>query len=335
MGGESKANMYPVLGIDISKDKLDVALACAAGAVTVGVFDNRPHGFQQLVRWLRRQLPHLPADELRICLEATGRYGEAVAEYLHAEGYWVSVINPLRLHAYSRSQLRRSKTDRQDAKLLADFAATQELRQWLPMSEQQQTLRELTRQVAELKQSLRRVKNRLDSGLRTPSVRRVLEEQQTLLDKQIADLEAEIQTHLAADPEQAQQYRLLCSIPGLGPITAAKFLAEVPDFRRFDDADQLAAYAGLVPRQCDSGSSVHRKGVLAKGGNSYLRTAFYMPALRAHVYNPVVAALVTRLQAKGKSKMTTIGAVMHKLLVLAYGVLKSGLPFDPNYGHAT
>ena len=105
----------------------------------------------------------------------------------------------------------------------------------------------------------------------------------------------------------------------------------MPDFRQFDSADQLAAYAGLVPKQHFSGTSVHKKPTLAKTGNAFLRTAFYMPALSAARFNPLIAIFSQRLEARGKEKMTIVAAVMHKLLVLAYGVLKSGRPFDPNF----
>ena len=121
------------------------------------------------------------------------------------------------------------------------------------------------------------------------------------------------------------------SIPGISLITAAKFLAEVPDVRTFPRASQLAAYAGLCPRQHLSGTSVRKKPHLSKTGNSYLRTAFYMPALAAMRCNPIIQAFVRRLQERGKNSMTIVGAVMRKLLHIAYGVLKTGKPFDSNY----
>jgi transposase len=131
-----------------------------------------------------------------------------------------------------------------------------------------------------------------------------------------------------------EHYKLLCSIPAVGPILAASFLAEVPDVTFFENAGQLAAYAGLTPTQHDSGTSVHKKGKLSKKGNAHLRSALYMPALCAARYNPLIAAFVARLQANGKAKMTIVAAVMHKLLRLAYGVIKSGRPFDPNFAHS-
>jgi transposase len=125
----------------------------------------------------------------------------------------------------------------------------------------------------------------------------------------------------------------LTSISGIGLLTAAKFLAEVPDVSRFAHAAQLDAYAGLVPRIQQSGQSLRHSG-LNKTGNPWLRTLFYMPALAAHRCNPLIQALVDRLTRKGKAKMTIVVAVMRKLLHLADGVLKTGKPFDPHHDSA-
>ncbi len=319
--------MYPVLGIDVSKAKIDVALCVSASAVTTATFSNSASGFAGLDKWVNRQTE----QPLHACLEATGRYGDAVASHLYAQDHIVSVVNPSRIHAYGRSKLRRSKTDKCDALLIADFCATQELAPWRPLSMQQLELQELTRQLEDLKKSRQRVSNRLGSGIRSTTVQRLLGEQLELLAGQIQELEAEIAECTHQDEQQKAQFKLLTSIPGIGPCTATKFLAEVPDFRQFDSADQLAAYAGLVPKQHFSGSSVHKKSTLAKTGNSFLRTAFYMPALSAARFNPLIAIFSKRLEERGKAKMTVVAAVMHKLLVLAYGVLKSGRPFDLNF----
>lgn len=321
---------YPTLGIDVAKATLAVALHTDEGQCQHGSFKNDSKGFGQLKRWVRRQVPHA----VWVCLEATGRYSDAIAHYLYAEAWvaQVSVLTPSRIHAYGRSQLRRSKTDKTDAALLAHFAATQSPEGWQPPSPQQQTLQELMRHRDNLMDMRQQVRNRLKSGVRTGEVQRQLQEQDALLTRQIDEVEREVQQQIKQDEDLQQQFKLLCSIPGVGPILAAHFLAEVPDLARFDSASQLAAYAGLVPTQHDSGSSVKKKGRLAKTGNIHLRTAFYMPALSAARHNPLIATFVARLQADGhKAKMTIVAAVMHKLLRLAYGVLKSNRPFDPNF----
>lgn len=323
--------MQTVLGIDVSKDKVDVALFLSESQRMSATFDNDKQGFKQLQRWLLDQ----GQAHVHACLEATGRYGEAIAEYLYGQGHQVSVVNPSRIHAYGRSKMRRSKTDKTDALLIADFCATQKPPLWAPVSEHQQELQELTRQLDDLKGSRQRVSNRLGSGIRSQTVKKLLQEQLDLLDEQIRQLQKTIDNHIQADEQAHHSFALLISIPGIGALTAAKFLAEVPDIRLFASADQLAAYAGLVPRHHLSGSSVRGRATLAKTGNTHLRTAFYMPALSAERFNPLIADLAHRLRRATipKSKMTIVAAIMHKLLVLAYGVLKSQRPFDPNFAH--
>ena len=182
-----------------------------------------------------------------------------------------------------------------------------------------------------LKSERTREKNRLQSGIQSKSVLADIENHITFLNKQIASIEQRIRDLFDQHPDLREQRDLLTSIPGIGDTTAANFIAEVPDVTRFKSANQLAAYAGLTPRKHDSGSSVHRRGRLVKTGNKRFRTALFMPALIAMRYNPIVQALVERMQENGKNQMTIVGAVMRKLVHLAYGVLKTGKPFDPDY----
>lgn len=321
---------YPALGIDVAQASLAVTLLCAEGQWQHGTFRNDGQGFGQLKRWVQGQV----SSPVWVALEATGRYSEAIAVYLYEQAWvaQVSVLNPSRIHAYARSQMRRSKTDKADASLLAHFAATQSSEAFRPPTPQQQTLQELMRHRDNLLDMRQQVRNRLQAGVRTAAVQQQLHEQDALLSRQIGEVEQQVRQVIEQDEPLQHQFKLLCSIPGVGPILAAHFLAEVPDIRRFESAAQLAAFAGLVPTQHESGTSVKRKSRLAKTGNIHLRTAFYMPALSAARHNPLIAAFVARLHKQGnKAKMTIVAAVMHKLLRLAYGVLKSNVPFDPNY----
>jgi transposase len=322
--------MSSVLGIDVAKATLAVALWDEQGRWQTGQFTNQAAGFEALLRWLQ---PRTGA-EVHICLEATGRYSRGVAHFLHAQGYGVSVINPAHTPHYRKLCGGRHKSDASDAKLLAQFCASQQPAPWAPPPAHHERLQELTRHLDSLKREQTRTRNQLAAGPVTDWVERDLQAHLDSLRQRIADLEQQIEAAAHQDPDQAHQMQLLTSIPGVGILTAARFLAEVPDFRRFAQAGDLAAYAGLVPTQHDSGSSVHKQPKLSKAGNAHLRNAFYMPALSAMRCNPLIRRFVERLAAKGKPKMAIVAAVMHKLLRLTYGVLKTDRPFDPNYAPA-
>lgn len=173
------------------------------------------------------------------------------------------------------------------------------------------------------------IRNRLGSGENSV---KVITSQKCLLDavdKQISDIKEAIQQHINADEELRKQQDLLISIPGIGKLTAAKLLAEIQELSKFDSAAQLAAYSGLTPCNVLSGTSIHKKSRMSKTGISNLRKALYMPAISAKRFNPIVRDFCLRLQSYGLRPMELIGAAMHKLIKLAYGILKSGKPFDP------
>lgn len=316
------------LGIDISKDKLDVALyEYEADRYREANFSNDREGFQRLSKWLKKR----KAKAVPVCIEATGRYGDGVAGYLYERGHQLSVVNPARIKAYGASQLKRNKTDGEDAKTIAHFCATQKPDLWTPPSAAIQELQALSRRIASLKADRTRELNRQQSGVTVIVVLEAIEAHIAFLDEQIALIEQRMHALIEQDPDLCQKRDLLVSIPGIGELTAANFIAEVPDVSRFESAQQLAAYAGLTPRQHRSGSSVHRPSYLAKTGNARFRTTFYMPALSAMRHNPLIKALVIRLTDRGKNRMTIVGAAMRKLVHLAFGVLKHKQPFDPAY----
>ena len=315
-----------IVGIDVSKAKLDVALSADNREYETASFENTPSGHKALEKWCVKQ----GVEQMHVGLEATGRYGDGVASYLAERGYVVSVINPAQIHAYGKSKLRRNKNDALDARLIADFCFTQQPDPWLPPSETQRESKEISRHINTLKGDRQRKRNQLASGPTSARLRRSIEETIRFLDQEIVALQEALQEMLRADESTAQDLDLLLSIPAIGLTTACAFLAEV-DVSRFPQASHLAAYAGLVPTEHSSGSSVHKKSRLSKVGDRHLRTLFFMPALSAHRFNPIIHRLKRRLEARGKQSMVIIGATMRKLLHLAYGVLKTRKPFDPNH----
>jgi len=306
-----------ILGLDVSKDKLDACLLLSPPrTITV---PNTPAGHARLLHWAEE------AGPLHLCLEATGTYGWPVARHAHAAGHTISVLQPLAVARYGQALLSRNKTDRLDAALVADFGRTQEPRAWQPPSAAQEQLQAQSRLRAELVGQRQGLQNRLDTA--HASVGTVLRSLLRSLTLQIEKLDAALVSTLDEDPELRTQAGLLRSIPGVGPVLCAGLLAELPADLR--DARAATAYAGLNPRQRQSGSSLQGRTSLSKLGNARLRRLLYVPALTGLRHNPVLRGQNERLAARGKSGKVRVAAVMRKLLCLCVGVLRSGQPWNP------
>lgn len=314
----------PFLGIDIAKDTFQVTLLQDA-QTNSGAFANDPAGFRKLTAWLKKR----KAKTVWACQEATGRYGDALAEYLYQAGHQVSVVNPLVIKSFGQSYLTRNKTDALDAELIARYCQLHQPALWSPPPPEVRELQEIVRQYEALQTNLQQVKNRQQSGLKSPVVLEQLQAQRHFLEQQLKDLLKRLRQHIDQHPDLKHRQDLLESIPGIGQITAAKIQAVGLD--RFAEASALAAYAGLTPLNRTSGSSVRRRAKLSKIGDADLRKGLYLPAVAALRWNPVIRQFYDRLRAAGKCKMVALGAAMHKLLRIAFGVLKSDSPFDPTF----
>lgn len=319
--------MSYIVGIDIAKDKFDICLLDPQQQAHSECLPNTKSGINKLHRWLKK----LGANDAHICLEATGIYGELLAETLYQRGYTVSVVNPARIKAYAKSQMRRNKTDTLDAVLIADYCRTQQPPAWQPASSELKELRALARHRDDLKQELQRTKNRLDAQTASIAVAQQLRAQIDFLTKQMDETEQLMREHMKRFPQFKEQRDLLTSIPGLGDITACLFITELGDLRRFNDVREIVVFTGLNPRQYQSGKKQVSQGI-SRMGRASLRTSLYMLAIVAKQHNPVLKAFAQRLQQRGLTGKQIIVAVMRKLIHLAYGVLKSGRAFDPNYG---
>ncbi len=311
-----------IVGVDIGKKEFSVALLLDSGDRN-GVFRNTAAGFAMFSRWLGKH----GVERAHICMEATGTYGEDLAQHLHHAGHVVSVVNPARVKGFGQSELSRTKTDKADARLIARFCRAMRPEPWQPPTPEGKELRALVRRLDELKGMQIQEKNRLQSA--DDVVRPSIEDMIGLIENRILQLTQQIRDHVDRHPDLRARRDLLETIPGIGPSTSAMILAEFGDVSRFPDAGSMASFCGLTPRHRQSGTSVHGRSMLSKTGSSRIRQALYMPALSAIRYNPVIRAFRARLLANGKHKMVIVGAVMRKLVYLAYGVLKSGKPFDP------
>lgn len=315
-----------VLGIDVSKDTLDVVLLKEANKAYAS-FGNNPSGFVRLASWLISQ----SSGQVHACLEATGQYGDRIAEYLHQAGHSVSVVNPARIKRYGDSKLHRNKTDKADAALIAEFCRKENPALWTPLPTYLKQLRQMVRRLEDLQANYQQERNRLSSGVTDAWVVADITDHLQELSNRIKALKKAIFQMVADTPAIKAQFDLLLTIPGIGKLTAARLLAEMGDIACFQDAPQLAAYAGLNPKGFRSGSSVHKKTRLSKEGRPLLRHLLYMPAVVARTHNPIIRAFCDRLAQHGLPKMAVIAAAMRKLLHLVFGILKHMLPFDPLY----
>ena len=329
--------MLPIffLGIDVAKATFHAALIPnesereSERTVRRRAFANTAAGHAQLAAWLRDQDAGAAATPVHACLEATGTYGEELALFLAEQGHTVSVVNPAAVHHFGKSQLCRAKTDKADALLIARFCRMFRPAPWTPPAPEVRELQALVRRLEALAQMRQMEVNRLAAGVTAQAVRESLSEHVAHLDGQVERAKEQIREHIERHPQLKRRRDLLVSIPGVADSTAAHLLAELADVAQFAGARQVTAFAGLAPRVHESGTSVRGGTRLSKSGTGRLRKALFFPAMVAMVRNPVVAALRQRLLARGKSRMLIVGAAMRKLLVLAYGVLKSGRPFDP------
>lgn len=311
------------LGIDVAKAKLDCALRQPDGKHKHKVFNNDPKGFAALREWICKH----GVTELHVCMEATGVYWEAVAEYLANHQYVVSVVNPAQVKAFGASRLVRTKTDKVDAKLIAEFCNQNQPSPWQAPSLKEQALRAMVLRLDALQEMRSQEDNRLEVA--RDVVKDEIAAHVAWLDKEIKGLTKKIRDHIDDDPELGDRKRLLESIPGVGERTIALLLAFALVPGRFANARQVTAYAGLDPRQHESGSSVRGKAHISRCGHSVIRRRLYMPAMYTVYQTPWGRRILERLTSAGKSPKVIIVAMMRKLLHVAFGVLKAGQKFDP------
>lgn len=309
-----------ILGIDVAKKKIDVALVFENKTLS-RQFENSAKGFKLLAAWLKS----LHIAQVHASLEATGSYGEAVALFLFEQGHQVSVVNPFRIKGYALSKLQRNKTDKADACLIADFCLKENPPLWTPPTPQMAELQALTRRIEVLHEMLQMEQNRLEtSPVKTkPSINRVIKS----LQKEIENLEQSIKDHLNQNPDLKEQSELLQTIPGIGTKTSQLLLSEI-DFSRYQSARQVAAFAGVTPQKAESGTSL-KQTKLSKLGNGRIRKGLYFPAVVAKGHNEIISDFAARLEKNGKTQMQIICAAMRKLLHIAFGVLKHRQPFNP------
>ena len=304
------------VGIDVSKAHLDIAVRPAG---TLWRVDNTLEGITQLVEQLRPLQPYL------IVLEATGGYQTAAAASLAAAQLAVAVINPRQARDFAKSIGRLAKTDRIDAALLARFgqAVRPEPRRLPdPQAQAWQALLVRRRQLIEMSVA---EKNRL--SMTHATLKKRLQEHIDWLENELAAIDRELRDQLQDSPLWREKDDLLRSVPGVGPVTAATLLVELPELGQLD-RKKIAALVGVAPYNCDSGQRRGKRAIW--GGRGSVRQILYMATLSATRFNPVIQAHFQHLIAQGKPFKVALVACMRKLLTILNAMLKSGKAWQPH-----
>ncbi len=321
------------LGMDVAKATLDCCLLLdeAAGRRKSKVVSNTKSGVADLLVWVAKQ--HVPPNGLHVVMEGTGVYHEQAALALADAGVTVSIVNPAQVKDFGRGLAVRTKTDGVDSFVLARYGALVKPQAWTPPAPEARMLQALLARRDAIAQDLQRERNRQEKADATDTpgaIRQSLAESIEFLTRQLAQLQKDIDQHIDRHPGLKNDLSLLQSIPAVGPQVGSNMLSVIHG-HRFNSAEQLAAYLGLVPIERQSGSSVLGRARLSKAGPARIRAVLYMAAIVATRFNPHVRAVYERLLARGKSKMSALGAAMRKLVHLCFGVLKTRVPYQHNY----
>jgi transposase len=308
------------VGIDISEDFLDVYLHPEGKEVR---FPHNDEGIAALLALLRDHKIE------RVVLESTGGLQRRLVRSLQEAGYAVSVVNPERIWAYRRLVGRVAKTDRIDARLIAEYGATMRPPASVRLSEAQQGMKELTSRRDQLIESIAAEKKRL-RRVSHEAVRSSLESHIAVLGREVKRLESVIEAAVPADGATRATAGILVSIPGVGKLTANLMAIDLPELGRLGDK-QIASLAGVAPHPDESGK--YRGKACIRGGRPRVRAKLYMAAFNARKYNPVIATFYARLVARGKTFKQAMTACMRKLLVLMNTLVARGQLWDPS--HAT
>lgn len=321
------------IGIDVSKAKLDCSLLLEVDRLKrkSKSVANSKSGVSDLLDWAAKH-GALPA-ELHAVMEGTGVYHEQAALALCDAGVTVSIVNPAQARDFAKGLAVRTKTDGVDSLVLARYGALLKPAAWTPPSREARALQALLSRREAIAQDLRREQNRQEKADATDTpelIQQSLADSITFLQKQLDKLQQDIDDHIDRHPDLKEDLALLTSIPAVGPQVGSNLLS-VMHSHRFDSAEQLAAYLGLVPVERQSGTSVLGRARLSKAGPARVRGVLYMAAIVATRHNPHVKAVYARLLAKGKAKMSALGAAMRKLVHLCFGVLKTRTPYQADY----
>jgi transposase len=315
---ERSAQPGVYVGVDVCKDWLDVHLHPLGQNFRT---PNTPIG----LRTFKRRLADLPVE--LIVMEATGKFHRQAHRSLHAAGFAVAVVNPLRARLFAEAVGQLAKTDRLDARLLALMGQTLEPKTFAPAPETLEAMQELTRARAAAIAEQTALSNRRGAS-QTVFLRLELNRRLKTLASHIERLDAEIKRRVSADPALKRRFDILLTIPGVGPVAAAALVIGLPELGACS-AKAAVLLAGLAPLACDSGQKTGERHI--KGGRAFVRTGIYLAALAAARFNPQLSDDYKRLREAGKKAKVAITAIMRKLVVLANVLIKEDRPWRPSH----
>lgn len=326
----SKSKLYHV-GIDVSKKSLSVAIDKGDNVIRDGEFDNTSSGHKKLLRFITKGKP----SEVKVCMEATGIYHQNLAACLSQQSsIFVMVVNPHAIKSFAAANHTRAKTDQVDAKTILTYVQRMPFKPWEAPSREKQEILALTHRINQLTDERAREKSRLtNNSFRSDgwkSIEKDMAQHIEQLTKRIDKLFTLLNKLIDKNDAYKKQKELLTSVKGIGEISAALIIAELANMPEDLTAPQLVAFAGLDPKPKESGSSMNKPRRISKAGNKRLRAALFMPAMSAIRHQDNVKAFYNMLTGKGKKKMQAIVAVMKKLLLCVYGMLKTGSTWDAN-----
>jgi transposase len=322
------------VGIDISKDSFEVCIKQLVGERVVikatHSFQNSFTGFDDFLKWTFRKVSN-PI----FVMETTGVYHEELTHFLYSNDQKVSVVLANKMKHFAKSLNMKTKTDKADAQMIAQYGLERPLDWWKPMMPQMKNLRDLCRERASLKKDLVRCKCQIHGLKHAHStldvVLQVKEQQIEFLDKNIQVIENEIIRLTQEDKEFSQRVKNIETIKGLRLLTIVTVLCETNGFSQFNNIRQVVSYAGLDISERQSGL-FKGKTRISKKGNSRIRECLYMPALSATSYNEQIRALYQRVIERNPTiKRKGVIAGMRKLLVLIFVLWKKNEAYNPDF----
>jgi transposase len=327
------------LGIDVSKDKLDVCFVefWSDGQLRTKwskKISNDPKGLKLLDERLKSLMSKNPGVGLSVCMEATGVYHERACHFLHDSGHVVSVLLPNQVKAFGASLNIKSKNDKVDAALIARMAVERCHAAWVKPSKEMTALRGLVRERQAILDEKTSVLNQLHAAEHANSMEKGtskrFEKRIGLMEKQLKEVEAEMFGMADADGEISRKVSLITSVPGMGKLTAVALLAETNNFADIESRSQLTSYAGydVVEKQSGNTSGQTR---ISKKGNSRIRKAMYFPAIVAAQKCAEMVQVYARVFERTRIKMKAYTAIQRRLLLLAYTLCKNDTPYEKGH----